>query len=368
VKKWFMAMTIAVLVISLFGATASAASLPPTFVSVVLDGKKIWFPDAQAYVDENQRTLVPVRFVAESLGAKVGWEAQSQSVPIERDGQQIRLQIGSNIALVNGQEVALDTQVVTKDGRTYVPLRFVSEVLGAEVEWDGSTSTVTIHTKDISESDTDKWGRLLRTTDLPKNTADYPYILADVPNEMYEMAYPHSRPSESKVSSELYATIPEYNKQNVDIWMGHLKTFGALLLNVDYRTIDDTWAQAMFATKMQNSNAELRYIREYVDWVKENQIHIMGYLEPEPSMIFYDGFGADYIRVKFRVQFLSFKHHERLIYDNWFPQEADFEKNVWYEGYADIKMVTNVGGNWGSTLKVSPTASLFFNHTISKVE
>lgn len=91
-KKWFMAMTIAVLVISLFGATASAASLPPTFVSVVLDGKKIWFPDAQAYVDENQRTLVPVRFVAESLGAKVGWEAQSQSVPIERDGQQIRLQ------------------------------------------------------------------------------------------------------------------------------------------------------------------------------------------------------------------------------------------------------------------------------------
>ncbi|MFD3763359.1 MULTISPECIES: copper amine oxidase N-terminal domain-containing protein [Paenibacillus] len=366
-KKWLLMMTVVTMLGSMTTAV-SAASLPPTLVSVVMEGEKMWFPDAQAFIDENQRTLVPVRFVAEALGAKVGWEAESRSVPIQKDDQSILLAIGSNIATVNGDEVAFDTQAVMQGGRTFVPLRFVSEILGVAVEWDGKTNTVFLSTTEQLKGELDPWGRLIRTTDLPSNAADYPYILADVPNAMYELAYPYSDPEDRKVSSMLYSTIPEYNKGNVDIWLGRLKTFGALWLNVDYRTIDDAWAQALFATKMQNSNAELKYIRQYVDWVKTNKIQIQGYLDPEPSMIFYDGFGGDYIRVKFRIKFVAFNKQERLLYDEWFPKDSKFEKNVWYEGYSDIKMKTSVGGDWGNSLKVSPTASLFFNHTISKVE
>lgn len=367
-KKRMLLLLIVVVVVNGFALTASASSKPPTFVTVVMDGMKLWFPDAQAFIDENQRTLVPVRFVAEALGARVGWEAETRSVPIQKDAQSIRLTIGSNIATVNGEEVTFDTQAVMKGGRTFVPLRFVSEILGVAVEWDGKTDTVFLSAADKLNGKTDPWGRLIRTTNLPKNAADYPYILADVSNAMYEMTYPYSYPEDRKVSSKLYSSIPEYNKGNVDIWLSRLKTFGALWLNVDYRTIDDAWAQALLATKMQNSNAELKYIRQYVEWVKENKIHIQGYFDPEPSMIYYDGFGANHVRVKFRINFVAFQASEKLIYDEWFPKNTDFEKNVWYEGYSDIKLVTNVGGDWGSTLKVSPSASLFQNHVISKVE
>lgn len=367
-KKRMLLLLIVAVVVNGFALTASASSKPPTFVTVVMDGMKLWFPDAQAFIDENQRTLVPVRFVAEALGARVGWEAETRSVPIQKDAQSIRLMIGSNIATVNGEEVTFDTQAVMKGGRTFVPLRFVSEILGVAVEWDGKTDTVFLSAADKLNGKTDPWGRLIRTTNLPKNAADYPYILADVPNAMYEMSYPYSYPEDRKVSSKLYSSIPEYNKGNLDIWLSRLKAFGALWLNVDYRTIDDAWAQALFATKMQNSNAELKYIRQYVEWVKENKIQIQGYLDPEPSMIYYDGFGANHVRVKFRINFVAFQASEKLIYDEWFPKNTEFEKNVWYEGYSDIKLVTNVGGDWGSTLKLSPSASLFQNHVISKVE
>ncbi len=368
-KRSIVSLLIVTLIGSIFSLTASAASKPPTFVSVVMDGNKIWFPDAQSFIDANGRTLVPVRFVAESLGAKVGWESKTQTVPISRDDQSIVLTIDQNVVQVDGKAVTLDTKAILSSGRTFVPLRFVSEILGAKVEWDNATSTVFIFTKkEANHAQYDEWGRLIRTTNLPKNAADYPYILADVANDMYEMGYPYARAGRSKVAADLFANEPEYNKGNIDLWMKRLKTFGALWLNVDYRTIDDTWAKAVLDTKMRNSDAELKYIREYVDWVKKNQIQVIGYLDPEPSMIFHDGFGADYIRAKFRIQFISFQEPERLIYDEWFPQKADFEKKVWYEGYTDIKMVTNVGGDWGSTLKVSPSASLFNNHTIKKVE
>jgi len=365
-KKWALTGLIVAMLGTLFSMTASAASKPPTFVSVVVDGKKIWFPDVQAFIDANGRTLVPVRFVAESLGAKVGWESKTQTVPISRGDQSIVLTIDQNIVQVNGKVVTLDTKAILSGGRTVVPLRFVSEVLGAKVEWDNPTETVFIQTHEENDAKIDEWGRLIRTTDLPTNASDYPYILADVPNEMYELGYPHSHPTDSKVSSVLYATKPEFNKDNVDIWMGRLKAFGALWLNIDYNTIDDAWAQAVFATKMQNSDAELKYIRQYVDWVKENNIQIEGYLDPEPSMIYKDGFGNNYVRSKFRIKFVSFKESKDLLYDEWFPQKQTFEKGVWYEGYADVSLSTNVGGDWGSTLKVDPNASLFRNHIIRK--
>ncbi len=365
-KKWALTGLVFAMVGMLFSLTASAASKPPTFVSVVMDGKKIWFPDAQAFIDANGRTLVPVRFVAESLGAKVGWESKTQTVPISRGDQAIVLTIDQNIVQVNGKEVTLDTKAILSGGRTFVPLRFVSEVLGAKVEWDNPTATVFIKTSENSEVELDQWGRLIRTTNLPKNASDYPYILADAPNEMYEMGYPYSSQKNSKVSSVLYLTIPEFNKHNVDIWMSRLKTFGALWLNVDYSTIDDSWAQAVFAVKVQSSQSELRYIRQYVDWVKENKIQIEGYLDPEPSMIYRNGFGDNFVRSKFRIKFVSYKESKDLLYDEHFPKNQTFEKGTWYEGYADISLSTNVGGDWGSTLKVSPSASLFYHHVIRK--
>ncbi|MBW4081312.1 copper amine oxidase N-terminal domain-containing protein [Paenibacillus sp. S150] len=381
-KKWASIGLAAIMLFSFMTGVSNAEAKPATFVRVVLDGQKIWFPDAQAFVDENERTLVPVRFVAEKMNAKVGWEPATQTVPIEKGEQNIRLTVGESKAVVNGQEVTFDTKAVFSGERTFVPLRFVSEVLGAEVKWDGPTSTVFISTKDQEAVKVDQWGRLIRTTDLPKNAADYPYILADVPNEMYEMRYPHSHPdvNERSTSAKMYADWPEFKKENIDIWMERLKTFGALWLNVDYRTIDNSWAEQLASVESDGNTGKLKAAKEYVAWVKENEIVIEGYLDPEPSMIYLDGLRGYNIRSKFRIKFNHFKEHKTILYDSWFPSDmklandtwvpndTPFEKGVWYEGYSDIVMSTNVGGNWGKTLKVSANASLFFNIIIRGAE
>jgi hypothetical protein len=368
-KKLICTCLAIALLFGLFSGIAFAAA--PTFVSVILDGTKIPFPDRQPYINEDARTLVPIRFVAEGMGAKVEWTDKTKTVLIQKGDQTIRLTIDENRALVNGLEKTFDTKTIMSGGRTFVPLRFISDILSANVKWDGPTLTVYIQTSEYRDTAAyDSWGRLIRTTDLPKNAKDYSYILADVPNEMYEMKYPfsHPDPTQRKVSAEMYANWPEFKKENIDIWMGRLKTFGALWLNADYRTIDYTWAKELADLQSTGSLGNLKNAKQYVDWVKENKIDMEGYLDPEPSMIYQDGFGNYYVRSKFRVKFKNFRRNEKVLYDLWFPKDIEFEKDIWYEGYTDVALSTNVGGNWGKTLKVNGNASLFSNHIIRKAD
>ena len=85
---------------------------------------------------ENGRTLVPVRFISESFGARVGWEDATQTVTIVSGINTIKLQIGSNVMTVNGKETYLDVPAQTVGGRTMIPLRALVETLGKSVFWD----------------------------------------------------------------------------------------------------------------------------------------------------------------------------------------------------------------------------------------
>ncbi|MCF6095382.1 fibronectin type III domain-containing protein [Microaerobacter geothermalis] len=123
-------------------------------VSVSIDGLGIKFPDAQPYINEDDRTMVPVRFIAEArhIEADVSWNPFTRTVTIEKpnsDGKTktiIKLKVGENKGLVNGREVTFDTKAVIKDDRTMVPLRFVVETLGARVFWDPRVKAVIIYT------------------------------------------------------------------------------------------------------------------------------------------------------------------------------------------------------------------------------
>ncbi len=92
----------------------------------------------------NGRTLVPMRAIFEALGATVDWNAKEGIITAYKGDTEVQLSISSPIALINGKEVVMDTPVQLVLDRTLVPLRFVSNALGAEVNWDGSTKTVTI--------------------------------------------------------------------------------------------------------------------------------------------------------------------------------------------------------------------------------
>jgi len=124
-------------------------------VSVTVDGNKVVFPDAKPFIDENGRTLIPVRFVTEDLGATVEWNAQDREVYITKDGVNIMIRIDQEMILVNGRTKAMDTKAIIKEDRTYVPIRYVAEELGVTVGWDASTRTVIITTvKDVEPTPT----------------------------------------------------------------------------------------------------------------------------------------------------------------------------------------------------------------------
>lgn len=114
-------------------------------IRVVVNGERVVFPDAQPYMDANNRVLIPVRFVSEELGAKVNWNKNTKTVTIVDGNNTVVLVVGEKKIKVNGVTKQLDTKAIIKNTRTFVPLRFVSEALGATVEWDSKGKSVYIN-------------------------------------------------------------------------------------------------------------------------------------------------------------------------------------------------------------------------------
>ena len=110
-----------------------------------IDGKPYTLDAAPFIKLQVSRTLVPLRFVSEALGARVDWRAAARQVVIQDGATGIILTIDSPEVLVNSAPVTLDCPAeLHPPGRTFVPLRFVSETLGARVDWDAATKTITI--------------------------------------------------------------------------------------------------------------------------------------------------------------------------------------------------------------------------------
>lgn len=114
----------------------------PQTINLFVDNKKLK-PDANPYL-ENSRTFVPIRFIAEALNVSVTWDSPSRTAIISNSTKTIRLPIGSKIAYVNGKSYTLDAPIQLHENRTFVPVRFVSEILGCEVDWDASNYSVLI--------------------------------------------------------------------------------------------------------------------------------------------------------------------------------------------------------------------------------
>ena len=109
-------------------------------------GGQILTLDAPPYIDPiTARTMVPLRLISESMGMDVKWEASTGHIFITGGDDEITLQIGSRGITVNGTGRTMDTVPVTMPpGRTLVPLRFVSEALGAQVDYNSTTKSIII--------------------------------------------------------------------------------------------------------------------------------------------------------------------------------------------------------------------------------
>jgi copper amine oxidase-like protein len=109
-------------------------------ISVQLDGRTLQFDQPPAML--GGRLLVPLRGIFEALKADVVYDGATRSIQATKGSRVVQLQLGSRTAIIDGKTLFLDVPADTIGGRTMVPLRFVSEALGADVKWDGPTKTV----------------------------------------------------------------------------------------------------------------------------------------------------------------------------------------------------------------------------------
>lgn len=187
--KRFISLTLAaVLTCSMLMIGASAAEKA---INVTVNGKQVVFPDEQPYVDENNRTMVPLRPIAEALGIQVEWDGERQCArfhqrwtaetsPMKwdvdgdgvmdgyRESEAWEFSPGSDLMVMGGgsskainpadgifedyietadDSIRMDTQAVTKNGRTFAPVRYLAEQFYNDVLFDSATQTVKIVTQ-----------------------------------------------------------------------------------------------------------------------------------------------------------------------------------------------------------------------------
>ena len=113
-----------------------------TLVTLLINGEKATFD--QPPVIQDGRTLVPARAVFEALGAEMEWDGGSQTASAVKEDVQIKIKIGQEIFEKNGQPITLDVPAQIIGDRTLIPLRAVADAFGCRVGWDGATKTATV--------------------------------------------------------------------------------------------------------------------------------------------------------------------------------------------------------------------------------
>ncbi len=149
-----------------------------TGINVFIDGKCLESDTAPMIV--GGRTLVPLRAIFEALGANVEWDGEKKMIHCIKDKTLMTLHINNREARINDEIVKLDTPATISNNRTYVPLRFVAESLGATVNWVANTQQIYITTPD------DSCGTVVtdekKIMESLKENLDYCHIDGMIPN------------------------------------------------------------------------------------------------------------------------------------------------------------------------------------------
>lgn len=191
-KRIFMILMAILIMFSAFSVNAYAIvdenKVPP--LKVQLNGEFLEFDVDPTII--NDRTMVPMRAIFEYFGATVEWYGDTRTVKAYKDNDYIKLVIDSDIAYKNGKEFKLDVAPTIIDDRTLVPVRFVGESLGINVDWDNDTRTVILE-------DTANNGNPIEFIDdeeiILVTLADYnlefklPYDWSVIDEENYEFQY-----------------------------------------------------------------------------------------------------------------------------------------------------------------------------------
>jgi hypothetical protein len=222
-------------------------------------------------------------------------------------------------------------------------------------------------------------GQLIRTTNLPKNAKDYPYILATYPNSFYELKFEYQRTKyyfnpEELVDYASPAKIKNMNTYSVDLdkykdtWMERVETNLKSRLNVNYKTVGSDWINSLRSSYTQQGDASsdkkiTDEIKSYVNFVKKNEVVIQSkVIDVEPSTLYYNmGY---YVRVyiKFKVNYSGTKLTADELISGDMIYMPGLKKNTWYEGVYDIRLGTVNGSSDGSDYYVTNDSLLEYEN------
>lgn len=129
----------------------------PTFaapsITITVDGNSVDISDAPPYSTNSNRIMVPLRFISEALNTTIVWDSNRKEVRVSSDQLSIVLPLNSYLVSVNGKNTTMDAKAEILNNHVMVPLRFISENIGANVIWDQPTQQALIESKTYQNLD-----------------------------------------------------------------------------------------------------------------------------------------------------------------------------------------------------------------------
>ncbi|MBC9783836.1 peptidylprolyl isomerase [Heliobacterium chlorum] len=142
-RKYLKSLFLGFMMVVVFVTSASAS-----YITVLLDGRPIDFPDAQPYINEDNLIMVPVRFISNQFGAKVVWDNQNQEVQIDHQDKTIRIPVGQQFVYINDVRVNMPTKAVNTEGRVMVPSGVIGQFFDFIPTWNPDTSIAKFFSKE----------------------------------------------------------------------------------------------------------------------------------------------------------------------------------------------------------------------------
>lgn len=137
-------------------AVLSLSMAVPAFagIGVMIDERTVPFSlsSGSPIIDENSRTLVPLRAAMEAFGCDVSWDEPTKTATVTKDDTTVKVPVGRSIIYVDYVPVVNDTSAKIVDGRVYLPIRAVLEAFGASVGWDEKTQSVSVTSAEYKEA------------------------------------------------------------------------------------------------------------------------------------------------------------------------------------------------------------------------
>ena len=242
--------------LSIIPTIVGAVDIP---LRVVVNGSKITFPDAQPFIDSNSRTQIPVSFIVKELGASVTWSAKEKKAVFSKGSNKMTIYIGKKEYDLNGKKMQMDTAAILKDNRTFVPVKYVAEAFNATVTWEGDIKTVYVDIKKPTSGERNIAGfKVAQETgwlgvyDVPEDDRiDMAIVISttvaeDIPKQIDDMA--------SILSQKC-------DKSTVDAVIAHIKPKTAPSVHLDEKFIYDNKTQRYIWIKESRSfSISINYI------------------------------------------------------------------------------------------------------------